>query len=122
MSYIHHRLQFTTFTYSLQQVYDVTPGTLYMHISSLLAFKFLPRLVMDTFISHVLWNSSDLDQFGMKLCLSCGIVPDSKTHGANMDPPGADRTKVGPMLAPWTLLSGIEYCFDFLWSIDYTHK
>ena len=28
---------------------------------------------------------------------------DSKVHGA---PPGADRTQVGPMLAPWTLLSG----------------
>ena len=32
--------------------------------------------------------------------------PDSKVHGANMGPSGADRTQVGPMLAPWTLLSG----------------
>ena len=24
-------------------------------------------------------------------------------------PPGADRTQVGPMLAPWTLLSGVVY-------------
>ena len=33
--------------------------------------------------------------------------PDSKVHGANIwGPSGADRTKVGPMLAPWTLLSG----------------
>ena len=36
--------------------------------------------------------------------------PDSKIYGANMGPkwgpPGADRTQVGPMLAPWTLLSG----------------
>ena len=31
--------------------------------------------------------------------------PDSKVYGANMGPPGADRTQVGPMLAPWTLLS-----------------
>ena len=33
-------------------------------------------------------------------------IPDSKIHGANMGS-GADRTQVGPMLAPWTLLSGI---------------
>ena len=29
--------------------------------------------------------------------------PDNKVYGANM---GADRTQVGPMLAPWILLSG----------------
>ena len=27
--------------------------------------------------------------------------------GPTWDPPGADRTQVGPMLAPWILLSGI---------------
>ena len=32
--------------------------------------------------------------------------PDSKVHGAYMGPSGADRAHVGPMLAPWTLLSG----------------
>ena len=32
--------------------------------------------------------------------------PDSKVNGAHMGPSGADRTQVGPMLAPWTLLSG----------------
>ena len=31
---------------------------------------------------------------------------DSKVHGANMGPSGADRAHVDPMLAPWTLLSG----------------
>ena len=31
---------------------------------------------------------------------------DCKVHGANMGPSGADRTQVGPMLAPRTLLSG----------------
>ena len=30
---------------------------------------------------------------------------DSKVHGANMGPPGADRPQVGPTLAPRTLLS-----------------
>ena len=37
-------------------------------------------------------------------------TPDSKVHGANMGPiwgpSGADRTQVGPMLAPWAFLSG----------------
>ena len=32
--------------------------------------------------------------------------PDSKVHGPTWGPSGADRTQVGPMLAPWTLLSG----------------
>ena len=36
-------------------------------------------------------------------------IPDSKVHGTNMGPSGADRTQVSPMLAPWTLLSGIDY-------------
>ena len=30
--------------------------------------------------------------------------------GPTWGPSGADRTQVGPMLAPWTLLSGILYC------------
>ena len=33
---------------------------------------------------------------------------DDKVHGPTWDPPGADRTQVGPMLAIWTLLYG--YC------------
>ena len=36
--------------------------------------------------------------------------PDSKVHGANMGPPQADRTQVGPMMAPWNLLSGYGSC------------
>ena len=38
--------------------------------------------------------------------------PDSKVHGANMYPSGADRTQVDLMLAPWILLSGNVY---FMW-------
>ena len=37
-----------------------------------------------------------------------GHFPDSKVHGANIwGPSGADRTQMGPMLAPWTLLCGL---------------
>ena len=36
----------------------------------------------------------------------CYEYPDSKVHGLTRGgPPVADRTLVGPMLAPWTLLS-----------------
>ena len=34
-------------------------------------------------------------------------VPDIKVHEANMGPPGSCRPQMGPMLAPWTLLSGV---------------
>ena len=33
--------------------------------------------------------------------------------GPTWDPSGADRTQVGPMLAPWTLLSGSSHCNSF---------
>ena len=35
------------------------------------------------------------------------MVPESKFHGANMRPIWVRQDPVGPMLAPWTLLSGI---------------
>ena len=38
--------------------------------------------------------------------LSPNAIPDSKVHGTNMGPSGADRTQVGPIFAPWTLLFG----------------
>ena len=37
---------------------------------------------------------------------SVHVTPDSKVYGANMGPAWADRTQIGPMMAPWTLLSG----------------
>ena len=41
-------------------------------------------------------------------------TPDNKVHGANMGPIWADRTQMGPMLAPSTLLSGTCYEFVYL--------
>ena len=35
-------------------------------------------------------------------------------------PPGADRTQVGPMLAPWTLLSGMAYIVQGIGDIHFT--
>ena len=34
-------------------------------------------------------------------------IPDSKVHGPTWGPPGSCRPQMGPMLAPWTLLSWI---------------
>ena len=46
--------------------------------------------------------------------------PGSKVHGSNMGPSEADRTQVGPMLAPWTLLSGL--CWSNFDVITVSHK
>ena len=40
--------------------------------------------------------------------------------GPTWDPPGADRTQVGPVLAPWTLLSGYAFCITYLLSGEST--
>ena len=39
---------------------------------------------------------------------SAHMVPDSKVHGPTWGPPGSCRPQMGPMLAPWTLLSGVS--------------
>ena len=39
-------------------------------------------------------------------------VPDSKVHVAHMGPLRSCRPQVGPMLAPWTLLSGVCMSMD----------
>ena len=41
------------------------------------------------------------------------VIPDSKVHGANMGPTAADRTQVGPMLAPWASLSDMYLLIYF---------
>ena len=42
------------------------------------------------------------------LCAVVRKVPDSKIHGANMGPTWVLWPQMGPMLAPWTLLSGVS--------------
>ena len=44
-------------------------------------------------------------------------APDRKVQGANMGPPGSCRPQMGPMLAPWTLLSGA-----LKWVLNITHS
>ena len=57
--------------------------------------------------------------YGFSCCVdisfSLHYIPDSKVHGANMGPIWGGQDPGGPMLAPWTLLSGIPYyIFDKL--------
>ena len=40
-------------------------------------------------------------------------VPDSKVHGRTWGPPGSCRLQMGPMLASWTLLSGLLYTIPY---------
>ena len=46
--------------------------------------------------------------------------PDSKVHGANMGPYGSCRPQMGPMLAPWTFLSGSRV-IPYKWRQVYYH-
>ena len=42
------------------------------------------------------------------VCLKTTLI--AQIMGPTWGPPGAGRTQVGPMLAPWTLLSGKAHC------------
>ena len=54
-----------------------------------------------------MWLSREPFTYRWFQCKARFTVPDSKVHGPTWRPSGADRTHVGPMLAPWTLLSGV---------------
>ena len=58
-------------------------------------------VIIVIFYAVVSIGSSDGHSFFLRQA-----TPVSKVHGANMGPPGACRPQVGPMLAPWSLLSG----------------
>ena len=53
------------------------------------------KVVKQTLVSLMIWQYSPFH-----------INPDSKVHGANMGPIWGRQDLGGPMLAPWTLLSG----------------
>ena len=51
-------------------------------------------------------------------------LPNSKVHGANMGPTWVLSAQIGPMLAPWTLLSGLlktpwcsTSCLGVIWLV-----
>ena len=55
---------------------------------------------------HVPWTCSF--PFS-RIVIVCIPSPIARFMGPTWGPSGADRTQVGPMLAPWTLLSGFVY-------------
>ena len=50
------------------------------------------------------WNGASLKKWYSMPCKITSVI--ARFMGATRGPSGADRTQVGPMLAPWALLSG----------------
>ena len=69
------------------------------HISKL---RIIVSLWIRLLVSNEQWNPLTKHQQRGKR-----HIPYNKAHGPTWDPPGADRTQVGPRWAPWTLLSGM---------------
>ena len=63
---------------------------------------------MSVHCSNKIQNSASQEEYE-KFRQSKIKIPDSKVHGPTWCPSGADRTRVVPMLAPWTLLSGMSF-------------
>ena len=64
--------------------------------------------------NHVLWKNTDATPSRWLLTIWLATLPAVRMPslitmfmGPTWGPTGADRTQVGPMLAPWTLLSGV---------------
>ena len=59
-----------------------------------------------------------LFQYKEHFYISITKIPDSKFMRPAWGPPGTCRPQMGPMLAPWTLLSGIRWLWDVLFSYN----
>ena len=94
-----------------------------------------PAQLQHTHLSFTYCAATNLDHsscWGWILFrLGFGDYPDSKVHGANMGLHGSNRPQMGPMLAPWTLLSGValpnslsHYHMSVMWSNNnkFLHK
>ena len=70
-----------------------------MHIAELRVSKFRQKCRK---FAELQCKDTKVDTFEAKL-----VSLIARFMGPTWGPPGADRTQVGPMLAPWTLLSGV---------------
>ena len=52
------------------------------------------------------WNTASWKTIALFPAMQGDGSPDSKVHGPTRGPPGSCRPQIGPMLVPWTLLSG----------------
>ena len=64
--------------------------------------------------TQAMWHKWSHCLFDLVTCSPKFDTPHiSRLMGPTSGPPGDDRTQVGPMLAPWTWLSGIFSCSTF---------
>ena len=68
------------------------------------------KLTFDSHISPVSGRCR-VFVFSSKCDIFDVVVPDNKIHENNMGPPGSCRPQMGPMLVPWTLLSGVTLLY-----------
>ena len=87
------------------QTYLSIPGLRLIHVSK------MGPICPD----HMLWITSSVNF----LSSSLGPGPDSKVQGPTWDPPGSCRPQMDPMLAQWTLLSGVVWFSNNLQSINH---
>ena len=57
-------------------------------------------------LQHEEWNRVKIAIHNTRTCCECVQTPIARFTGPTWGTSGTDRTQVGPMLAPWTLLSG----------------
>ena len=114
LSYFHHNVA-TSITIIIFTIIIFFVITIIIIITSLSGSRHMLKPII---ITNVLMYTKVTWIYGMFLYLppvifgivkyfvfpTIRIYPDNKVYGANRGPPGADRTQVGPMLAPWTLL------------------
>ena len=69
--------------------------------------------------AEVIMTLSHVAMAAVKFDLNLSLI--AMFMGPSWGPSGADRTQVGPMLAPWTLLSGVIYSSmdSIIWKLSW---
>ena len=104
---LQFNLNQNTVCFVCQDAFENVPYTVAVILSRLLVLKGKYHNLL--FVYRWVHRAGECDRYGYLRntnLLNWEKCPDNKVHGATMGPSGADRTQVGPMLAPWTLLSG----------------
>ena len=86
-----------------------------------------PRVYRSSNIGLVLPRNSADNKSSLVHCWSATIYYPNQSQiarfmGPSWDPPGEDRTQVGPMLAPWTLLSMMITWFNEVYLLHWAHR
>ena len=106
------------FIYSTKfHIKSPNPGIKKLYSESLLRIQYLISqswiwiyfFCLEYLLCYIILISQASGQETMSVALITSLgrtSPDSKVHGANMGPTWAGKYQVGPMLAPWIVLSG----------------